>query len=53
MRITIAEKTRLREVKELCDAIIGAYVMRDYDIVIALLHKVAYHYVKICERKVK
>lgn len=53
MQITIAKKMRLLKVKELCDMILGAYDLRDYDNVIALLHKVAYLYVKICESEVK
>lgn len=46
-------KLRLAKVKELCDMIMGAYELRDYENVIALLHKVAYQHLKICEIEVR
>ena len=45
-------KLRLAKVNELCDMIMRAYDTRDYDNVIALLHKVAYQHLKICEGEV-
>lgn len=52
MKITHKTKLKLARVKDLCDMIMGAYEMRDYDRMIALLHKVAYQHLKICESEV-
>lgn len=52
MKLTVGTKMRLLKVYRLCEILMAHYEIRDYETVIALLHKIAYEHIKVCESEV-
>jgi hypothetical protein len=51
MPLTLNTKVRLLKVYRLCEMLVTHYEIRDYEIVIDLLHKIAHEHIKVCERE--